>query len=139
MIAQGTEAHDAGLPQREVPEFAEEGVGPLPMVLVTPPRASSALFALSQDTAEPSSDKLVERCPCKARLPRKGRGPGGALHAVLNFARAPTARCDIRPNRVRRGYGLVIRLLLLSTPPRGDAVAVDYILSMFVGSGLAPL
>ena len=36
-------------------------------------------------------------------------------------------------------YGLVVRLLLLSTPPRGDAVAVDYTLSMFEWSGLPPL
>ena len=36
-------------------------------------------------------------------------------------------------------YGLSIRLQLLSTPPRSDAVTFDYMLNMHAWRGLAPL
>lgn len=45
---------------------------------------------------------------------------------VLGFAIRGQARQTTRPNRVHLRCGLAIRLPVLPTPPRGDAVPVDY-------------
>ena len=54
--------------------------------------------------------------------------PSGHLLRLsgVGFAPPTQARRSTRPNRVRFCYGLVIHLLLLSTPLRSDAVTVDY-------------
>ena len=55
---------------------------------------------------------------------RRGRPFGSVRH--LGFAIWQQARHDSRPNRVHLRYGLIVRLRLLSTPPRRDAVTFGY-------------
>ena len=64
------------------------------------------------------------RCGFSTR-PLNPSGPVLLLFGV-GFAPPTQARRSTRPNRVRSRYGLVIHLLLLSTPLRSDAVTVDY-------------
>lgn len=55
--------------------------------------------------------------PQRLRLPRN-RG--------LGFATRRQARQTTRPNRVHLRCGLAVRLTMLPTPPRGDAVSIGY-------------
>ena len=51
---------------------------------------------------------------------------GIRIAPVLGFAIWQQARRDTRPNRVHFRCGLAVRLPLLPTPPRGDAVTFGY-------------
>ena len=79
-------------------------------------------------TARPfmhSVTKHLTRPATASPLPaQRGRLPG--LYPDLDFTLNPQARRYARPNRVRPSYGLHVRLRLLSTPPRGDAVTFGY-------------
>lgn len=71
----------------------------------------------SPNTRSPPDDAFAHD-PSARQAPRTTR-----VQASLSRLQA---RRTTRPYRVRLYYGLDARLLLLSTPPRGDAVAVDY-------------
>ena len=72
-----------------------------------------------------SVTKHLARPAIASPLPtQRGRLPG--LYPGLDFTLNPQARRYARPNRVRLSYGLHVRLRLLSTPPRGDAVTFGY-------------
>ena len=52
--------------------------------------------------------------------------PRQRVQRVSDFAMNEQARRSSPPNRVRSSYGPTVRLRLLSTPPRGDAVTFGY-------------
>ena len=83
-----------------------------------------------------TSDHSVSNHPLSSRLvsgffsagltgPHGSGRPLGAVRQ-LGFAIGKRARHDRWPNRVHWGYGLIVHLRLLSTPPRGDAVTIGY-------------
>jgi hypothetical protein len=73
------------------------------------------------------------------RLPG-GRSDGFALSVARSGLRSFPGGSSLRPaESVLSSYGLHVRLRLLSTPPRGDAVTFGYRERASPGRGLAPL
>jgi hypothetical protein len=85
-------------------------------------RQVSLLHVLGLPAIPPPTTWLLRRSLSHVTLQRR-RLPD---RSDLGFAIRRQARQTTRPNRVHLRCGLAIRLPMLSTPPRGDAVSVGY-------------
>jgi hypothetical protein len=102
-------------------------------------RGLSASFALPSEHPDPNHGMGPEHhhlihvgVPGRVLRPKLRHGPAGSS--------SPCRRNGFVIPGLRRGrlYGLLVRLRLLATPPRGDAVAFDYMWRDLTWVGLSP-
>ena len=74
----------------------------------------------------PSSRTSLWGFHVRLTVPRCRGRPFPGSKRQLGFDFWLQSRHNGRPNRVHLRYGLIVHLLLLSTPPRGDAVTIGY-------------
>ncbi len=113
------------------------------MRALTPGRHSLLLPGLPDSRHTTSLDHSASNHPTSLQhrfrtSPQRVGSPDTTV-AGPGFATRSQARRDVRPNRVRHyPADWSTHLLLLSTPPRGDAVAFGFRAETLLGDGLSP-
>ena len=107
--------------------------GQVSLIHVTPPSEHSVTKHLM-----PSRHRFSAHALQRVGLLLLPRYPTGFPRAIQGFAITPQARHGHQAESCFSSYGLVLRLLLLPTPPHGDAVTLGYMRGMFAWKGLSP-